>query len=291
MQVNSESGRFRAWEAIREAWSRLEGARRTYLYMTLTVAIVGWLVGGLLLRWLPPGEPETVTLASGEVVRLVRAPGPRFGLGGGALSLRAGTSTGSPWVEAGVTAALTALFAGAFAAYALRRAVGLPVRYTMLADHMRFFPTFLLLEGLAIVALLVLRPLGPMAVLTAWVVGSMAFAFTDLIVVDRGAGVGEALRGSLRVVGANLGQTVLLLVTVSALSFLLNAPLLLSLRYLPPAVVAVLGLVAGLVAILLRALLSVALACAFRDAVGIRTAGGELPHGTEPAGAAASTRT
>jgi len=284
-------GKFEAWKAIKEAWTLLIGSRRTFVYMTLSVGIVTWLVSNLFLGWvLPPAEPEMTALSNGDVMPLLRNEGPIVDLSVGGLSFGVGATTAYPWVERFAEAVISALFAGAFVAYALRRAVELEVRYAMLADYIRFFPTFLLLEVLAFAAFFVLAQLGGLVVLLATVVGGVAFAFVQFYVVDRDAGVGEALQGSIRVVNSNLGQTVLLLFTGAVLGFLVNTPLMLAGMFLPTAVTVVAGIVSGLASILLTALMSVALACAFRDAVGIYTAGGELPIETGHPGAALSTR-
>lgn len=280
-------GRFSAAAALREVWSRLIGARRTYLYMAVTAGIVGWLIGNLLLGWvLPAAEPTMVTLPDGQVAPLSPGSGPAIDLpGGGSWSLFP-AATAYPWVQRTVSAAISALFAGAFAAYALRRAVGLPVRYGMLLDFVRFFPKFLVLGLLAFGAALVLAKFWPMVALLGTAVGAVAFAFADLYVVDRDAGVIEALQGSLNIVRNNPVQTALILLTAALLGALVSVPLLIASTFLPSALAVVVGLATMLASALVSAFVSVALACAFRDAVGIHTAGEGTPLKIDAGGAA-----
>lgn len=278
MHQSMGSGRFTAGAAIREAWQQIIGSRRTYLYMSITVALVTWLVGTVLLGWLlPPAEPTMVTLPNGEVVLVEPGSESAFDFSVGADWMSATATTAYPWIEQIVGAALSALFAGAFAAYALRRAADLPVRFSMLTDYFRFFPTFLLLGLLAFAALFVLIRAGPIVILLATLAGSVAFAFANLFVVDREAGVVEEVQGSWNIVRDNLGQTILLLLAGAVLAVLVSLPVGLSTAFLPSAVTAVAVIATAIASMLLTALMSVALACAFRDAVGIHTAGEVLP--------------
>lgn len=274
MHYEPDSGRFIAGAALREAWTRLIGARRTYLYMAATAGIVAWLIGGLLLGWaLPAAEPPTVTLPDGQVAPLSPGSNTVVDLPGGSSWFIFPAATAYPWVQRIVSAAISALFAGAFAAYALRRASGLPVRYAMLLDYVRFFPKFLVLALLALGAAMVLAALGPMVTLLGTLVGTVAFTFADLFVVDRDAGVFEALQGSLNIVRDNLVQTALILLTAALLGALLSVPLLVASEFLPSVLAVVVAPAIWLASTLVSAFISVALACAFRDAVGIQTAG------------------
>ncbi len=272
-----EVGRFAAWAALREAWRRLPGSRRVWVYMSLTVVIVGWLVTAAVQGVLPPRPVETVTLESGEVVRLVRArPGLSLTLGGPGLVVASGSD--QPWPLRAASLAVTSLFAGAFAAYGLRRAVGLEVRYAMLADHLRRAPTFLVYGLATTAAALLLAPVAHGALLAAaWLVCTVAFGFAPLFVVDRDAGPLDALRASAGVVARNLPQTLLLLGAGVLASLLTSLPMLPALAVGTPAVRLVAASLSALASLLVNALFAVAAACAFRDAVGVRTAGGPEP--------------
>ncbi len=275
-----EVGRFGALASLNEAWTRLKGARRVFVYMTLTVAIISWLVGTALAGVLPPAPVETVTLSTGEVVQLGSVSTSTTVRVLGGLSLPIGGDTAYPWLEQLVNGALSALFAGAFAAYALRRAVGLDVRYTMLVEYFRFFPTFFLLAVAAFLAISLAATLGVVVVTVVTIVGGVAFAFTQLFIVDREANLLEALGGSWQVVKANLGQVVLLLVIGALLSAVLSLPVFFA-SPLPTAINIAFTVAFTLASVLLTALMSIALACAFRDAVGIHNAGSDVPVDTQ----------
>ncbi|HEX7041151.1 MAG TPA: hypothetical protein VF202_13620 [Trueperaceae bacterium] len=268
-----EVGRFEAWPAVKEAWRRLAGARRAFVYMSLTAAAVGWLVDTALDGVLPPARVELVTPESGVEVP-VRGDRPRLTAEPFAIVVGPSADTARPWLEQVAFAASNALFAGAFAAYGLRRAVGQGVRYTMLAEHVRFFPTFLV-YGLAVLVAseAVGEGLGGLVAAAAGV----ALAFARFFVVDRDAGPLDALRGSLALIGRNLGQALLLQVSGGAAVLLALVPLILARVWGPPALVWSVAALTYPVVLLVRALFTIAEACAFREAVGVHTAGGPLP--------------
>lgn len=264
-------GRFSANAALREAWGRFEGARRTWVYMAVGAWLVTWLAGTALTAVLPAaatvGDPR------------VQVPGLLE-----ALPYRP-DATGSPWLAAVVLAALEAVFAGAFAAFALRRAVGMPVAYTMLADYLRFFPTFLAYGIATLAATYLMYSLGlGLFTLPLFLAGLVAFSFAQYFVVDRGEGPLAALGSSLLLVAANPGQTVLLLLFGGVANALVGLAASLVARLAP------LGLVAGaatlaawLAQALVAGLVAVAFACAYREAAGITSAGEPEPLPTPPA--------
>lgn len=281
-----DPGRFRAWRAVREAWSLIGGTKRVYVAMSVTVWAVGTLVR--LALWVlmhEQGAPAGQAVDAG-LIDLSFAFGLRVEVLGFEVSPGAPAVSGTQWSALAPAAAglVTAVFGGAFAAYALRRAEGLPVWYGMLLRYGRYAPSLVGLQLVAIglgaalgyVLVALLRPAADLLPSTAWatalfavpVVASIVFLdlalmFAGLYVVDRDLGPFAALGRSVTLSFHNLGQTALLWL-VALVAELAGS------------------LTLGIASVWLAPLAAVAQGCAFRDAVGVHTAGEPLPLDAVP---------
>lgn len=277
-------GKFAAWPAIAEAWRRINGARLTYLYMTAAVFVIMFAVSFALSIVLPASAPEWTTGPDGELVRRSTAvvTGNTWMFG----SFTAHDSLGGTLVSAVVAA----LFSGSFSAYALRRAQGLEVRFSMLTKYARYaLPIFMLALATHLAAML-LGAIGPVLATILFIAGSVAFTFTSMFIVDRDHGALQALEASLRVVSGNVWQTSLLLLSGAVLGLAAALPIIVLGGVLPPVGAVALGLATAVVMTLVQGLMLVATACAYRDAVEIEKSGDELPVGGRAAPVAISSR-
>lgn len=266
-----EVGKFNAMDVIREAWRQLQGNKRTYVFMALTAGAIGAVVVFLAAGVLPTSQIEALPGESGDVIEAETDLGVAYRMFG--LPWGGADQAADSWLLQVVAAAIPALFAGALAAFALRCAAGFDVRYRMLFEYFRYFPTFLVLGLAAVAAMLVFSSLGGFLATLAALFGGALFGFVKFFVVDRSAGVFDALRGSLRIVSANPGQTVLLHVVVLLLSTAIATPLLLATVLSAPIFLSLaLSLALLIASLLVAALTDVALACAFKAAVGMHIA-------------------
>lgn len=280
MQVDE----FQAWPAITEAWQRVRGARLTYLGMAATLFIIMFLLGSLLNFVLPAPAAEFTTGPDGELMRSSTTIITRDAWMPGSFTAH------NSLIGTLISALVAALFTGSFTAYALRRAQGLDVSYAMLTKYLRYALPIFMLALASYLASMLLEALGPMLATMMFFAGTVAFAFTHMFVVDRDLGALRALEASLRVVSRNVWQTLVLLLIGGVLTFAVAIPIIIFGGLLPVIGGVVLGLAIALAVALVQALMLVATACAYRDAVGIEKSGGDLPIGGHAAPATLSSR-
>lgn len=283
MQVRN----FEAWTAFTQGWKRIEGARITYLLMALAALAVGVGVSLLLNLAVPAAAPDVFTTADGDVVRRSAriTSGLRLPLGSTAF-----TTAHNSFIGTIVSAAIGALFAGAFTAFALRRARGLEVNVAMLVSYARYFLPIFLLSVAGYLATLLLPVVGPYLGAIAILAASVAFTFTQLFIVDRDLGPLEALEASLNIVSRNVWQTAKLLLIGAILGVIVSLPMSLLGASLPLVAGVALGLATAAAMTVFQGVMAVALACAYDGAVGIRKSDEELPIGATAAAPTLSSR-
>ncbi len=269
-------GRFEAWTAFTRGWKRFEGAWLTYLLMALAALAVSVGVSLLLNLALPAAAADVTTTADGEVVRRSSRIVSTLRLPFGAPAF---TTAHNSLIGSIVSAALSALFAGAFTAFALRRARGLEVNVEMLVRYARYFLPIFLLSVAGSLAALLLGAAAPLLTVIAFLAASVAFTFTQLFIVDRDFAPVEALEASLKVVARNVWQTAKLLLIGAILGLAVALPMNLVAASLPAVAGITIGLATAALMTLVQGVVAVALACAYDDAVGISKTGDELPIG------------
>ncbi|HEX7001834.1 MAG TPA: hypothetical protein VF164_09070, partial [Trueperaceae bacterium] len=259
-----------------QGWKRIEGARLTYLLMALAALSVSVGVALLLNLAVPAAAPDVTTTSDGDAVRRSSSIVSTLRMPVGAAAF---TTSHNSLIGSIVSAVVSALFAGAFTAFALCRALGLDVNVGMLFKYARYFlPIFLLTVAGTLAALLV-PVVGPWLTIIAILAGTVAFAFTQLFIVDRDLGPLQALEASMRVVARNVWQTAKLLLIGAILGLGVSLPMSLVGTALPLVAGIALGLATAAATTLVQGVMAVALACAYDDAVGMSKTGAELPIG------------
>lgn len=241
---------FRAWPAVEEAINLLNGSKRYYLVLAGGTWLLTRAVTALAVLLLPyyAGDDSRVR-AAGSAMRTSLSFSfdmfPAATVEGGLLPLV-------------LVALVSAPFAGAFAAFGLRRAAGLHLDYGFVFRYARFFAAFLTLELLSFAIAWLTFSTVPLLLLAIAAAGSVVAPFVPLFMVDREMGPIQAVVAAANLVAGNLGQSVLLLLISIA------AGLATSLTF-------------GIAGLWLLPLLAIAYGRAFQHAVGIHTAGEALP--------------
>ena len=251
------SGSFTASSVVKEGWSRLAGSKRYYLLLAASVWLIERATSFVAVAIWPhtPDAADRIASVSAAAWRL-----PSASL---TIDMFPVMTVEAGLVPVLLTALVTTLFTGAFAAFALRRAAGLDVDHGLIFRYTRYYSVFLVLYVLGFALAWVTAATMPLLLLAFAAVNAVLASFVPLFIVDRDMGPVQAVVSAYRLVRHNLGQSLLLLLLALAASLLTSATY-------------------GIAGIWLSPLIAIAYAVAFRRAVGIHTAGEALPVVARP---------